>query len=1629
MKNFAQALFYYFFKTDFTPPLKFFLIRNQYFFGIKNIDFSVSLLPINIWFLTFYNPVLAKKPISNYFLLYSLYPLISQNKTNIMKSFTKLLYLIIIPCFLGVTVNAQNCSVNAGIDQTICVGSALTLTGAAGNPQSVPPLYQWTKLSGPAATFTSPNATTTAVTGLTPGNYVFELSNRCSDLILARDIVTVTVLPVPPTSIAGPDITQCSNTAAPLNANAVTTPNVGTWTVAPAGGTFSPNANAPNATYTPPAGAGTYTLTWTISNGFCQTSDAMLLRIVSPTTPVNAGTDINLSCGGSCVTMNGSNPGLAPPQGGFWTLVSGPNTPVITSPTVRNTTVCGLIPGSYTLRWTVSGTCGSGFDDVVINVTNIFDPPVTQAAQSYTSFCGLPAVTTQTLSGTALTAGETAVWTQTSPASPVATFTPGNTVANVTVGNLTGIFPYVFTYVRTNAAGCTASSTHTIYRNPSVLNLSNPVDQDLACDATSTTFTLSYDDLATVTNGLTRTGVRLSAPAAIGTATFTSTVAAAGTRTDTWTATGMTTLGTYVFRMEYRNSCGSQFRDIAITVSRTPGNVNAGANPVLPCNTLTANPIGIALAPGIFTWTQVSGPNTATLSGINTSSLTMTGLVQGVYNIRLSSSGGKTCAAKTDTVLVKVTSAVPTVATTGIDATICAGNVRLAANTPGPTETGTWTVTPSAGVSFSPNANTPNAIASGMAVNTAYTFRWTVSNACGSVFDEQVLTTTAVQGPPVPNAGVDICRPTLSTTAALSGSAAGGSTITWTALDAGSSVSPANSQATTATLGGPGTYRFEYALSVATCTTLRDTLVVTVNQPITANAGADQDVCAPAIPASTTLTATAPPAGTTGTWSQITGPATTTIVTPANNSTTVNGFLPGIYEFEYRISTGGICADVTDVVVIRVVSEPSAAAAGPDQSVCNVTTATAISLAATPPVVGSGYWQVVSGPPGTTPTFSNQLLATSTVSNLVTGTYTLRWTTTNGAGCPDKTDDVVLSITAAASAAPDVTLCNAPGANLTGNANTTGTWTFISGPGGAVITTNSPNTAVVSGLVAPGPGPSIYTFRYSLPIIGACPATFDDMILTNYPAPSQANAGADVELCFNVNTITLTGNVPAIGVGSWVRESGPNTPTAGTANANSIDTILNNLVAGLYVYRYQINTNAACVASVDKVQIIKERTAAAGTNIRVCNSTTVNLAASAAVVNSGTWSFISGPGGSAFVNANAPNTAVTGMVPGTYIFRWTLSSPPPLGCAVNNDDVQVIIDPAVPPMNAGADATFCEGTLAPFLIGSPAQVGVTYTWTPALLLDNAAIAQPTFNGVNNPGTYTYTVKGTIGTCEAFDAITIKVNGKPVPGIIFSSGGCSAVTFTGANNFPGVPIATYSWDFGVGATPPTATGIGPHTVSYPPGGGIKTIIVTATTADGCINTATKQISNGCFTLPISLTAFTATWRQNYTALSWEVASALNFSRFEIERSVDGFTFNKVGQVVYLSNTSAYNYDDRNIPAVAAVIYYRLRLVDIDGKFSYSSIVVVRMNGSKNQINIYPNPATDFVNAELGGNAKGDYSLQLIDATGRTVNTRTVTNAQSNQLITIQRAGLSGGVYVLKIVSSHYNETTLSKVIFK
>jgi hypothetical protein len=1313
------------------------------------------------------------------------------------------------------TIYAQNCTVNAGTDQTICVSSQFTLTGSAGLPTSPPPLYQWTKISGPAATFNTPNAVITYVTNFAPGDYVFQLTSRCADNILATDLVSVKVLPTP-ISLAGPDQTICQNTTgSQLAANAVVAPQVGTWTASPSGGTFSPNANAPNAIYTPPTGANIYTLTWTISNGTCSTSDEMKLSVVAPAVTVNAGPDINLSCSGSCATMNASSPGLTPPNGGFWTLTSGPNVPVIASPSSRITSVCGLIAGTYTFKWTVTGPCNTGSDEMNIIVNNILEPPLADPSVFYPRTCNT--LNNIVLNGKPLTAGETGLWTTSGSG---ITYSPNNTVSNPVVSNLPSGFK-TFTYTRTNAAGCTSSTLHYVENVSPVTNLVISPNQDLACGNTSTTFDVTYDNNF---SNITKLYKLISGPFSninIGSAgtTYNGT-----TQTDTWSVSNLALQGTYLIQIEYQTECGTQFKTIAITTSIMPGSVNAGSDPIIPCNATVANPIGSVNGAGLYIWSQVSGPNMATLLNQNTLSLNMSNLISGVYNMRLTLSGGKTCPAISDNMIVKVASSPPPTATTGVDKTICTGNIQLAANTPNATDNGVWTVTPSAGLSFLPNANTPNAILSGMQASTTYTLRWTITNSCGSTFDEQILTTTSVNGPALPNAGLDACLPNGTTTKSLTGSTPGASnTVSWTALTAGSSVSPTNTQNATATFtGGPGTYRFVYTLGVAGCASLTDTVAFTVNQSITANAGADFDFCASTTPAIITLNATTPPAGTTGTWSNLSGPASITITSATSASTTVTGLLPGVYEFEYRISTGGICPDVVDNVIVRVTAGPSAANAGPDQSVCNVTTATVLTLAATAPTVGTGSWSIVSGPKGSsdyfglTAKFSDPLLAASKFSLLSIGTYTLRWTVSNGPGCANSTDDVIISVSAAANAGSDFNLCNSTATTLSGNQNAIGTWSFISGPAGYTLTTITSSKSIVSNLVAPG----TYTFRYTVAAVGACLATTDDVTFINYPAPSQAFAGADKQLCFNDNTVTLTGNTPTNGIGTWNYISGP--PPVPALSGTTPNITLTSLMPGLHVLQYSINTNSACVASTDNVQIIKETIAAAGVDIRLCSVSTISLNATPGIVNVGTWSLTSGPNTPVITNINTPNSTVTNLIPGTYVFKWTLAGAP--GCIANFDEVTVIIDAPVPTLNAGSDIIVCQNASdAPILLGTPAISGITYLWSPNTNLNNATIAQPTFTGAGNTGTFVYTLQGSNGSCVAFDAVTVTVNF------------CVPLTIAGTiyNDITGLTDAVVSDGLGLGNPSSTA------------------VYANLLNADGTTVVASVLVNNdGTYVLPVS-----------------------------------------------------------------------------------------------------------------------------------------------------------------------------------
>ena len=98
--------------------------------------------------------------------------------------------------------------------------------------------------------------------------------------------------------------------------------------------------------------------------------------------------------------------------------------------------------------------------------------------------------------------------------------------------------------------------------------------------------------------------------------------------------------------------------------------------------------------------------------------------------------------------------------------------------------------------------------------------------------------------------------------------------------------------------------------------------------------------------------------------------------------------------------------------------------------------------------------------------------------------------------------------------------------------------------------------------------------------------------------------------------------------------------------------------------------------------------------------------------------------------------------------------------------------------------------------------------------------------------------------------------------------------------------------------------------------------------------------------------------NSAIVRWVTQSELNNSHFEVERSNDGVHFEMRGKVLGNGSTSiTHNYDFTDaLNNNATIVYYRLRIIDNDGKYTFSKIVALKVNGSISveKFNVFPNP---------------------------------------------------------------------------
>jgi uncharacterized repeat protein (TIGR01451 family) len=184
------------------------------------------------------------------------------------------------------------------------------------------------------------------------------------------------------------------------------------------------------------------------------------------------------------------------------------------------------------------------------------------------------------------------------------------------------------------------------------------------------------------------------------------------------------------------------------------------------------------------------------------------------------------------------------------------------------------------------------------------------------------------------------------------------------------------------------------------------------------------------------------------------------------------------------------------------------------------------------------------------------------------------------------------------------------------------------------------------------------------------------------------------------------------------------------------------------------------------------------------------------------------------------------------------------------------------------------------------------------------------------------------------------------------------------------------------------------------------------------------------LPLQLTQFSAVRQNSDIALRWHTENEIQVARYEVERSVDGLAFSQVGTVFSNAAQQANDYQFRDTHASGYSRYfYRLRIVDIDGRFSYSNILTVNTGDHPgNRIQLAPNPAYGNTQLYIDALQDGPGQVEVFSISGARVWSRPVILSRgNNQLLLGNASGLARGMYLVKV--SLGTESFTSKLVME
>gem|GEM_PF-2615165 len=166
------------------------------------------------------------------------------------------------------------------------------------------------------------------------------------------------------------------------------------------------------------------------------------------------------------------------------------------------------------------------------------------------------------------------------------------------------------------------------------------------------------------------------------------------------------------------------------------------------------------------------------------------------------------------------------------------------------------------------------------------------------------------------------------------------------------------------------------------------------------------------------------------------------------------------------------------------------------------------------------------------------------------------------------------------------------------------------------------------------------------------------------------------------------------------------------------------------------------------------------------------------------------------------------------------------------------------------------------------------------------------------------------------------------------------------------------------------------------------------------------------LPVKFVSIDAKKENTSIRVHWKVVEEIYVSHYEVEKSLDGRTFSKMGQVAAAQQT-AYSFEDK-LHSINA--YYRVKSIDMDGKTAYSSVIKWAGKSNSVQIKAFPIPATHTLNIQ---HPFGSYKMEVVNAAGNLVQTKTFNS--SIQQTSIDISHLQKGIYYVRYIDEEHIET--------